>query len=129
MRTHRPNRYVENEYLISVALNRRHLSEGQKAYLANEYRKVISEKAKKERGIKGAVETNKILYGKEPERLSDNVSDKRGEKDTRKIASEKFHVGEWKVRQAQEIDKQRKGKSGGHRAGRLQVPYPSPVSQ
>ena len=70
----------------------------QKAYLANEYRKVISEKAKIERARRGAEETNRTLYGKESERLSENVSDKRVEQetDTRSIAAKKFHVGERK---------------------------------
>jgi hypothetical protein len=39
----------EHEFLISVALNRRHWTEGQKAVLANEYRKVLSEKQKSKR--------------------------------------------------------------------------------
>jgi len=40
----------EDEYLISVAMNRRHLTEGQKAVLANEYRKVLSKKRQSEAG-------------------------------------------------------------------------------
>ena len=93
-----------DEYLISVALNRRHLSEGQKAVLANEYRKVISEMALKERGLKGALVTNKSLYGIDDERLSETLADKR-ETDTRKLAAEHMHVSEWKVREVQGIDK------------------------
>jgi len=34
----------EDEYLISVALNRRHLTEGQKAVLANNYSTILSKK-------------------------------------------------------------------------------------
>ncbi len=94
----------EDEYLISVALNRRYLSEGQKAVLANEYKKVISERALKERGLKGALVTNKSLYGIEDERLSVTVSDKRTETDTRKLAAKKFNVSECKVREVQGID-------------------------
>ena len=42
----------EDKYLISVALNRRHLAEGQKAVLANEYRKILSKKRQSEAGKK-----------------------------------------------------------------------------
>ena len=96
-----------DEYLISVALNRRHLSEGQKAVLANEYRKVISEMALKERGLKGALVTNKSLYGIDDERLEADVSSKRIEEQerSRKLAAEHMHVSEWKVREVQEMEK------------------------
>jgi hypothetical protein len=77
---------------------------GQKAVLANEYRKVISEMALKERGLKGALVTNKSLYGIDDERLSETLADKR-ETDTRKLAAEHMHVSEWKVREVQGIDK------------------------
>ena len=88
-------------------MNRRHLSEGQKAVLANEYRKVISERALKERGLKGALVTNKSLYGIEDERLEADVSSKRIEEQerSRKLAAEHMHVSEWKVREVQGIDK------------------------
>jgi len=94
----------EDEYLISVTMNRRHLTEGQKAVLANEYRKILSEKAKKQRG-ENAIEKR---WRPEQKYLSETVSDKENggrEVDTRKIASEKFKVSEWKVRTVQEIEK------------------------
>ena len=88
-------------------MNRRHLSEGQKAVLANEYRKVISERALKERGLKGALVTNKSLYGIEDERLEADVSSKRIEEQerSRKLAAEHMHVSEWKAREVQGIEK------------------------
>ena len=87
-----------DEYLISVALNRRHLSEGQKAVLANEYRKVISEKAvktklEKARAVKAGVS------------MEDDVSSIEEQERSRTIASEKFHVAERKVREVQEMEK------------------------
>ena len=85
----------EDEYLISVAMNRRHLTEGQKAVLANEYRKILSEKAKKERA-EIAVTQSEINRGNI---LSDTVTDKMNERhevDTRKEASDKFKVSERK---------------------------------
>jgi N6-adenosine-specific RNA methylase IME4 len=92
----------EDEYLISVTMNRRHLTEAQKAVLANEYRKILSEKAKKQRAeIANVVKNGNVS-------LSETVSDKengRREVDTRKIASDKFKVSEWKVRTVQEIEK------------------------
>ena len=42
----------EDEYFISIALNRRHLTEGQKAVLANNYSKILSEKRESEAGKK-----------------------------------------------------------------------------
>ena len=50
-----------------------HLTEGQKAVLANEYRKILSEKAKKQR----AEIANAVKYGNVS--LSDTVSDKESE--------------------------------------------------
>jgi len=92
----------EDEYLISVAMNRRHLTEGQKAVLANEYMKILSKKAKTQR----AEIANAVKYGKVS--LSETVTDKESERhevDTRKEASGKFKVSEWKVRITQEIEK------------------------
>ena len=91
-----------DEYLISVALNRRHLSEGQKAVLANEYRKVISEKKQSEAGKK-AVTIREIKKGNIDEA---NVSQSIEELErSRKLAAEHMHVSEWKVREVQGIDK------------------------
>ena len=67
------------------------------AVLANEYRKLISKEAEKER----AKRANDIKYNHETS-LSVNVSDK-DETDTRKLAAEHMHVSEWKVREVQGI--------------------------
>ena len=72
---------------------------GQKAVLANEYRKVISERALKERAER-AINTR----WDNKEYLSADVSDKN-DTDTRKLAAEHMHVSEWKVREVQGIDK------------------------
>jgi len=93
----------EDEYLISVAMNRRHLTEGQKAVLANEYRKILSEKVKKQR----AVNAIKKRWRPEQKYLSETVTGKYNEGqevDTRKEASDKFKVSEWKVRTVQQIE-------------------------
>jgi len=93
----------EDEYLISVAMNRRHLTEGQKAVLANEYRKILSKKLN--------VDKNSDQPHNEKGRflpISETVSENGNEKeknDARKEASEKFKVSEWKVRTVQEIQK------------------------
>jgi len=42
----------QNKWLISVALDRRHLTEGQKAVLANEYMRILSKKRESETGKK-----------------------------------------------------------------------------
>jgi len=94
----------EDEYLISVAMNKRHLTEGQKAVLANEYRKILSEKAKKQR----AADAIEKRWKPEQKYLSTTVTDKYNEGqevDTRKEASDKFKVSERKVRTVQEIEK------------------------
>jgi N6-adenosine-specific RNA methylase IME4 len=90
----------EDEYLISVTMNRRHLTEAQKAVLANEYRKILSKKRQSEAGKK-AVTIREIKRGNID---SDTVSESI-KVDTRKIASEKFKVSERKVRAVQEIEK------------------------
>jgi len=93
----------EDEYLISVAMNRRHLTEGQKAVLANEYRKILSEKVKKQRAV-NAIEKR---WRPEQKYLSETVTGKYNEGqevDTRKEASDKFKVSEWKVRTVQQIE-------------------------
>jgi N6-adenosine-specific RNA methylase IME4/ParB-like chromosome segregation protein Spo0J len=90
----------EDEYLISVTMNRRHLTEAQKAVLANEYRKILSKKRQSEAGKKAAT----IREIKRGNIDSDTVSESI-KVDTRKIASEKFKVSERKVRTVQEIEK------------------------
>jgi len=76
-------------------MNRRHLTEGQKAVLANEYRKILSEKAKTQRA-KIAVTQREINRGNI---LEDTVASKINEEQerSRKIASERWKVSEWKV--------------------------------
>ena len=69
---------------------------GHKAVLANEYRKVISEKAlktklEKARAVKAGVS------------MEDDVSSIEEQERSRTIASEKFHVAERKVREVQGI--------------------------
>lgn len=92
----------EDEYLISIALNRRHLTEGQKAYLANEYRKVQSEKAvKRKLEIARAVKAGTPLNSMEDTSASKIEETER----SRKLAANKFKVPERKVRTAQEIEK------------------------
>jgi N6-adenosine-specific RNA methylase IME4/ParB-like chromosome segregation protein Spo0J len=93
----------EDEYLISVALNRRHLSEGHEAVLANEYRKVISKEAESKAGMKA----NEVRWhGNESDSANVSESDKEKEEtDTRKLAAEHMHVSEWKVREVQGIEK------------------------
>ena len=68
-------RIVLGKCLISVALNRRHLTEGQKAVLANEYRKILSEKAKKQRAV-NAIEKR---WRPEQKYLSETVTGKYNE--------------------------------------------------
>jgi len=92
----------EDEYLISVALNRRHLTEEQKAVLANNYSKFLSEKLPSEAG---KIKANARWHPDE-EYSSERVSEQHDEKvknDARKIASKRLKVSEWKVRIAQEI--------------------------
>ena len=82
-------------------MNRRHLTEGQKAVLANEYMKKLSEKLNKNKNRDRTCDENgrflPIL-----ETVSKN-GDKKEENVARKIASKRLTVSEWKVRIAQEI--------------------------
>jgi len=92
----------EDEYLISVAMNRRHLTEGQKAVLANEYRKILSKKLIKDR----VKERPRAENGSFLPQL-ENVANSGAEKEitvARKEASDKFKVSEWKVRTVQQIE-------------------------
>jgi len=93
----------EDEYLISVAMNRRHLTEGQKAVLANEYRKILSTKRQSEAGKK-AVTIREIKRGNIDEETVSTSMNEEQER-SRKIASERWKVSEWNVRIAQEIEK------------------------
>jgi len=91
----------QNKWLISVALNRRHLTEGQKAVLANEYMKKLSEKLNKNKNSDRTCDENGRFLP-----FSDTVSENGNEKeknDARRIASKRLKVSEWKVRIAQEI--------------------------
>ena len=76
---------------FSLWLTTDQIREGQKAVLANEYRKVISEKALKERAER-AINTR----WDNKEYLSETLADKN-ETDTRKLAAEHMHVSEWKA--------------------------------
>ncbi|MEM0124304.1 MAG: MT-A70 family methyltransferase [Candidatus Micrarchaeaceae archaeon] len=88
----------EDEYLVSVALNRRHLTEGQKAMLALEYQKILSARLQSEAGKKA------INERWHPEGyVSEDVSETYRSKDSRKIVAEQFKVSEWKLRQANAI--------------------------
>jgi len=79
----------QNKWLISVALDRRHLTEGQKAVLANEYREILSEKAKKQRaGI-----ANAVKYGKSSLEATVSSKDDEEQERSRKKASNKFNKG------------------------------------
>jgi len=95
-------RIVLDRYLISVALNGRHLTEGQKAVLANNYSKILSKKLNENKNSnQPRDEKGRFLP------LGDTVSTNGNEeKDrSRKIAAERWKVSEWKVRIAQEIEK------------------------
>ena len=76
---------------------------GQKAVLANEYRKVISEKKQSEAGKK-AVTIREIKKGNIDEDTLSQSYDEEQER-SRKLAAEHMHVSEWKVREVQGIDK------------------------
>jgi len=114
----------EDEFLISVAMNRRHLTEGQKAVLAYEYMRVLSKKAKTQRAeivnavkavnarwhpdkkydeatVSSAYKDKVARWHPDMEYVSETVSETNNEEkknDARKIASEKWKVSEWKVR-------------------------------
>ena len=95
----------QNKWLISVALDRSQLTEGQKAVLANNYSKILSEKLSSEAGKEKA----NARWHPESECNSENVSEqhnqnnKKEKNDARRIASKRLKVSEWKVRIAQEI--------------------------
>jgi len=93
----------EDEFLISVAMNRRHLTEGQKAVLANEYMRILSKKRESEAGKK-AVTIREIKRGNIDEETVSTSMNEEQER-SRKIASERWKVSEWNVRIAQEIQK------------------------
>jgi len=98
----------EDEYLISVAMNRRHLTEGQKAVLANEYIKRLSKKRKSEAGKKA------INARWHPEREYGEATVASTYKDevdrSRKLAAERLKVSEKKIRYVQEIEKAEENK-------------------
>ena len=76
---------------------------GQKAVLANEYRKVISEKKQSEAGKK-AVTIREIKKGNIDEDTLSQSYDEEQER-SRKLAAEHMHVAERKVREVQEMEK------------------------
>jgi len=79
----------EDECLISVALNRRHLTEGQKAVLANEYMKGLSKKRRSEAGKK-AVTIREIKRGNIDEATVASTMNEDQDR-SRKEASNKFN--------------------------------------
>ena len=83
-------------------LNRRHLSEGQKAVLANEYRKVISKKMQSEAGKKAVAVR---WHGNEYDEDTLSQSYDEEQERSRKLAAEHMHVAERKVREVQEMEK------------------------
>jgi hypothetical protein len=60
----------QNKWLISVALSRRHLTEGQKAVLENEYREILSKKFSSDAGKKA----NDVRWHSEDASVSETVS-------------------------------------------------------
>jgi len=95
------SRIVLSKCLISVALNRRHLTEGQKAVLANNYSTILSKKRESEAGKKA----NEVRWHSNDS--SDETTVSSSDKDevdrSRKVASNKFKFSEWKVRIVQQI--------------------------
>jgi len=84
-------------------MNRRHLTEGQKAVLANNYSTILSKKRESEAGKK-AVTIREIKKGNiDVETVSSSMNEEQER--SRKIASERWKVSEWNVRIAQEIQK------------------------
>jgi len=98
----------EDEYLISVALNRRHLTEGQKAVLANEYMKRLSKKRKSEAGKKA------INARWHPDKEYDEITLISSNKDevdrSRKLAAERLKVSERKIMYVHEIEEAEENK-------------------
>jgi len=86
----------QNQWLISVALNRRHLMERQKAVLASNYSKILSKKLSSDAG---KIKAN-ARWHPEGEYSSDKVSEqhnqnnKKEKNDARRIASERWKVSE-----------------------------------
>ena len=83
--------------LISVALNRKNLTEGQKAVLANNYSAILIEKLPSDAGKKAI----NARWHPDKEYVSEIVSETYNEKvknDARKIAAERWKVSERKVR-------------------------------
>jgi len=96
----------EDEFLISVAMNRRHLTEGQKAVLANEYRRILSKKLNEDKNNdQPHDEKGRFLP------ISATVSENGNEKvknDARRIASERWKVSERKIMYVHEIEEAEK---------------------
>jgi len=96
----------EDEYLISVAMNRRHLTEGQKAILANEYMKALSKKRESEAGEKA----NEVRWHSNisSDETAVSSSDKDEVDRSRKLAAERLKVSERKIRYVHEIEEAEK---------------------
>jgi len=89
----------QNKWLISVALNRRHLTEGQKAVLANNYSTILSEKLSSDAGKKA------INARWHPDKEYDEATVAFTYEDevnrSRKLAAERLKVSERKVRSSE----------------------------
>ncbi len=91
---------IEEAYLISVVLLRRHLSDDQRAVLALKYAEILSKARKTERAEKArAIQLNK------ENGLVDTVSSKPDTQNirTRKEVAEKFKIPERKLKYIKEI--------------------------
>ena len=84
-------------------MNRRHLTEGQKAVLANEYRKILSKKRQSEAGKKA----NEVRWHSNNSSDSDTLteSEKNEADPSRKEASNKFKVSVMTNKDPQPIQK------------------------
>ena len=96
----------EDEYLISVALNRRHLSEGQKAALMVEYANVITARHNKEKAEKARQAQLREQGYKDYDGLSENGLNQAEDEGAWKQAQDKFGMSTWQMRTAKEIEKE-----------------------
>ena len=87
---------------LSVALNRRHLSEGQKAALMVEYADSITERHNKEKSERA----NDIKYNHKVSLSKDGLTQGEQDEGAWKQAQEKFGMSTWQMRTAKEIEKE-----------------------
>jgi hypothetical protein len=84
-------------------MNRKHLTEGKKAVLSNNYSAILSKKLNEDKNS-DQPRDEKGRFLPILETVSNN-GDEKEENVARKIASERWKVSEWNVRIAQEIQK------------------------